>query len=428
MRNTEKGWLSLPLFWLLFMCNCAYPGGATAGVVPHLYDTSLVCQTQANTERQTLFKQGLVEVLERASGIVGIADSAAVKKKIENPSNFVEQYRYEGNTLQVKYSADLVNDLIAQMGHTVWGQRRPNVMVWLAVEQNDKRRIVGAETDLPLQASLKQAATQKGLPLILPLMDIEDASVITLNDVWENAPAILQHAQARYSTETVLVGRLYSDQSDQSEGKPWQADWHLISDRGTHSWTLTGASPEALVAEGVNHATHQLIGVGQQSSASSVPLINSAPFLVSIADIHSGADFNEVEAYLHSIVQVQAVNVSQVLGSLAVFEITPHGENGPQAFERVLSADQHLRPAAPAVNVAQLVDQKIALAYRWAPKPRFVAQEETGDHVSPDFSAGEASEVLEVPDASDASEVSEAPEVPEAPEVDALDENNTDEE
>jgi hypothetical protein len=89
------------------------------------------------------------------------------------------------------------------------------------------------------------------------------------------------------------------------------------------------------------------------------------PFLIGIEGIQSSNDFAEIEKYLKSLDQVVDVNIHQLLGQVAVFEVTPRQANGFHSLEQTIAMDNHLIPALNSVQGVAGVES----VYRWVSKP-----------------------------------------------------------
>jgi hypothetical protein len=357
MVNLKKLWLLAGLLVSLTIVPLAY-----GAVVAHLYDVTLPVQSQSEDEWQSLVQQGLSQVLERTCGNTNVSTQPQVKKALDSAQDYVEQYAYEGNNLTIKYSPDLVNQLLEKTGQSVWGQRRPNVVLWLAIEDNQQRRIVGAETDPTLHTYLTQFAKQKGIPLILPLMDLEDMSAVTVTDVWGQFPSVLSQASERYGAQIILLGRVMHHANS---ANVWEGNWQLLTRVDLPSWNVQAASLEEVLAQGISQSTQYLKTNPAQSNQKAVRATRGKPFLIGIEGIQSSNDFAEIEKYLKGLDQVVDVNIHQLLGQVAVFEVTPRQENGFQALELSIAMDSHL---VPAVNSAHGVSG-VESVYRWVAKP-----------------------------------------------------------
>lgn len=356
MVRIKQLWLFASLV-ILFASSTLF-----AAVVPHLYDVTIPCESQSQDEWQKLAQSGLSQVLERISSETAMTQNAQVKYALEHAADYVEQFSYEGNQLTLKYSPELVNQLVQKMGHVVWGQRRPKVVLWLAIEDNNQRRLVGVETDPTLQTYLNDVAHKSGIPLILPLMDLEDMSAITVTDVWGQFPSVLQQASLRYGAQTILLGRVMHNSS--SSQSAWEGSWQLL-EGDSPTWRVQGKTLEEVLGQGVSGATRFLKANVNPNPPPVEPqrYVSTKPILIAIEGINSSHDFVKVEAYLKSLSPVKDVNIHQLLGAVAIFEITLRNEAARHALEQALSMDQHL---IPALGKHQEVAQ-IESSYRWVP-------------------------------------------------------------
>ena len=206
-----------------------------------VYEVPLTCQTQQEGERHALFQQGFFQVLGRVSTDPQVASQPQVQAALKNIDDYVEQYTYEGHTLLVRYNSAKLTQLLAQSGATRLRAENPAIVLWLALEQNNDRHLVGAESDPQVHETLKTLAQQQGLPLVLPLMDLEDVSLVTVTDVWGQFTEVLTTASQRYNAHTLLVGRA------KREGDQWHSDWTLRHADVPTTWHIEGNSLDALL-------------------------------------------------------------------------------------------------------------------------------------------------------------------------------------
>ncbi|MGE3318705.1 MAG: DUF2066 domain-containing protein [Candidatus Berkiella sp.] len=331
-----------------------------AAITP-LYETTLTCQSQGEAERQALFKQGLIQVLEKISGETGFEKDEKVKQALNHITDYVEQYAYQGNELNVRFSTDLINRLMTQSGHTAaWGQRRPNVVLWLAVEENQQRRLVGSETDPALQAQVEKWAASNGLPLVLPLMDLEDVASVTVTDVWGQFPTTIQQASKRYDAQVILVAKLsHTPESD----KPWSASWQLYTTNESPNWTVSGQTQEEVLQQGIASTSHYLVGRFGQKALQRTPF-SDKPFFVMVDNVQNANDYANVGKQLSSLVPTNTVNIRRIEGDLVTFEIIPRQGSGREAFIQALQLEHRLQRQQPDEHVML---SEADLMVRWNP-------------------------------------------------------------
>jgi uncharacterized protein len=343
---------------IIALLGCFFSGVAQATVVESLYEVTLPCESQADSERQELFKKGMQEVLTRVSIEPEPNRYPAVSAALDRAVDFVERYGYAEGAIHIRYNPDAIRPLIQQTGQMAWGQSRPSVIVWLAIEEQQQRRLIGQETDPALQAKLIEMAKQRGVPIVLPQMDLEDLSAVSTGDLWGTFPTTLQQASLRYGAQAILAGRLQL----LADGR-WQASWQWISDQAPSIWENSGQSLDGLIADGFDRMTTQF----KDHYATKPTPVNQAagsaqkPILIGVANVRSVEDFVKVEAYLEGLDSVSSVNLLQVLGDRAIFEVLPRSHQSTQMLMQAINLDRQLTSLGSQEPNFQEVD----MAYRF---------------------------------------------------------------
>ena len=85
--------------------------------------------------------------------------------------------------LDVSFASSIVEAKMADHGLAIWGSVRPSVLVWIAYEQDGERSIVGTSDSSELVDGLLHLGAQRGVPLYLPVADLQDVSAVDIDDV-----------------------------------------------------------------------------------------------------------------------------------------------------------------------------------------------------------------------------------------------------
>ncbi|PPA01822.1 DUF2066 domain-containing protein, partial [Pseudomonas sp. MWU12-2312b] len=96
----------------------------------------------------------------------------------------------------------------------------------------------------------RRAAQHRGLPLRLPLADLNEQVVATAPNLESSDPAALRAASERYSADAVLAVHA------REEGGQWQAKWHLWLGDQKEAGSVQGAD-QAAVADAVMLAVNE---------------------------------------------------------------------------------------------------------------------------------------------------------------------------
>src|SRR5690606_16164886 len=98
---------------------------------------------------------------------------------------------------------------------------RPMTLLWIAIDTGQGERALlpavgappGASADMEalldgLREELVTVAEERGLPVTLPLLDLEDMAAVGFADVWGGFEQTVLAASDRYGADAVLVGRV----------------------------------------------------------------------------------------------------------------------------------------------------------------------------------------------------------------------------
>lgn len=327
---------------LLWLLPVSVPGAAGQD----LYTTEVAVTDQSAAVREAALQQALGDVLVRVSGRNAVLDSAPARAMLKNPSRLVQQYRYFTSsaaatpqlTLWVRFDGEAIRSSLQQQGLAYWGAERPDTLAWLAVEDGGTRYVVSATDDSAVRRQLEAAASGRGVPLLFPLMDLEDQSRARFSDIWGGFFDNVLAASARYNTSAVLIGRL-----NRSPSGGWAARWYLQVAGTPTAWTDSRSQLDDLAREGIADAADLLAARYAVAPAGG----SSDRLSITVTGIDSLADYARAGNYLASLTSVAAIQVEQVDASGVRYALQLHG--GLQDLTRTISIGTVLEPAADGI-------------------------------------------------------------------------------
>jgi len=333
-----------------------YAGSAAAAVrVADIYDAEVPVTGQDATERARVVHDALLEVLTRLAGARDFEQLPALKQALDQASHYVEQYRYRrldagGSTptpnppavpapprqaLWVRFDADAVERLLRDSGLPVWGQERPQTLVWVAVEDGEDRHLLGADTRDPVRGALEAEAKLRGVPLMFPLLDVEDRGRVRFADVWGGFTDTLQTASARYSPDAMLTVRVLHD------GDGWNARWILDNQGRENTWTTRGGDLNQVLQGGIDGLADMLASrYGVQTGQREV-----ADLVLHVSNVHGAADYARVGHYLESLAAVDQALLTTVTPEQLTYTVSVHG--AASVLERSVALGNVLVPTSP---------------------------------------------------------------------------------
>jgi len=319
---------------------------AGAAVSQQLFESEVIVRSQAPAERAEAMKSALEEVLVRVAGQNSVLETEPARALLQKPSRLVQQYRYftvpdsEPPVLKlwVRFDGDAIRQSLQQQGLAYWGAERPDTLVWLAVEDRGKRYVVSADDESDVHQQIVQVARQRGVPILFPLMDLEDQSQARFSDIWGGFFEHVLTASARYNPQAVLIGRL-----NRSTSGGWSARWYMDVAGKTVSWSDSRQQLAALLQQGMDDTADHL------ASRFAVASISGSANVVSISvdGVYSLAAYARINEYLESLATVIALQVEQVSGSQVQYSLQLNG--GLQDLTRTVSIGTVLEPVAGGV-------------------------------------------------------------------------------
>lgn len=323
-----------------------YASLAGAAASPQLFESEVIVQSQAPALRAAAMKSALEEVLVRVAGEDAVLQTEPAQALLKKPSRLVQQYRYFTVPdsqppilkLWVRFDGNAIQQSLQPQGLAYLGAERPDTLVWLAVQDRGKQYLVAADDETDVHRQMAQQARQRGLPILFPLMDIEDQSQARFTDIQVGIIDYVLKASARYNPQAILIGHL---QRDASGG--WSSHWYLDAAGRPASWSDSHRQLAALLQQGVDDTADQLAsrfaGANNGDSSSAVS--------ISVNGINSLAAYARVNEYLASLSAVTGFQVELINGPEVQYGLRLNG--GLRELTHTVSIGTVLEPVSDKV-------------------------------------------------------------------------------
>ncbi len=326
----------IELFRLMLCALCMGVASSPlfATEVTTLYEVAVPVSGQDRSERNRAIREAFADVLIKVTGDRGTPTQPELKDALNDTLSYVQQYRYHkqkgedagidagkvilpGLELRVSFDSSAVNQLLFESGKPVWGRARPATLIWLAVQDQASRYLVGSNVGQEFQIEISRQAQRRGIPLFFPLLDIEDQAALRFTDVWGNFQDAIQAASLRYQSEAVLVGRLYRRQDG-----GWDARWTLTIDTESMHWSSSAVAVHDVLAAGIDNAADSLaLRYAQKGGANADHVA-----VLAVSAVQSLGDYARVLKYLESIDLVTNLRVKRIEGSNVIFQLSIRGD------------------------------------------------------------------------------------------------------
>jgi uncharacterized protein len=325
--------------------------------VSGLYQATVPVADESVAKRNPAIKQALIQVLVKLTGDRNIRSSSSIASLIERPERFVQQFRYrhidnteepvvQSTELLVQFDETALNEGLRNYGLTIWGQERPSVLVWLAHEDNQVRRLVSFENSPEYLNMLDQGAAARGLSLLFPLLDLEDSSQISVSDVWGGFKEPIANASNRYQADVILTAKVI-----QVLPNLWESNWTAYINDQTMSWTSQGELAEIVLQEGIDEVADRIAAQYANTGSTIAEVIE-----LMVTDIDDVDEYARALSYLESVQSITSVQVKRVTRNNVIFTLINRG--GLAAIDQSIALGKTL----------ELVSNNEQLTYRLLPR------------------------------------------------------------
>jgi len=283
-----------------------------------LYETTVpVASRDSERERNQSFTAALEQMLVRLTGRLDSTANPQVRRAIAAPQAYVEAWVYrsvpasvpgqpEQLVLQVSFFQSAIQRLLNEAGIPIWPESRPDTVLWVIVqdELGGRELATASGSDNAIFARLQQRALERGLPLVLPVLDFEDRIALRAEQLWNFDVEALRTASLRYRSESILALRLFRTLSGEVIGKAQ----HIFRARVREHEVLEGEL-DAFLDAAINLAAEEL-------AANYAVLLSdtdsSSDLLLTVEGVKTLQDYASLLQYLRGLAVVNGVQVRSV--------------------------------------------------------------------------------------------------------------------
>ena len=280
-------------------------GGAEGAVLEWLYRVETPVPSRTTADRHAAAQRALDTMLTRLTGLAEVPRTPAIRAALGAPERYYQRYSFvadAGETrLAVSFTPEALRELIAEARLPIWAADRPVALAWIVVEDTlaepaaalpdvaadappglaiplGVRRpeevadispaaeagpealapaarsdtvaddlhaagaiILASASPHPLATALHQRAGERGIEILLPLMDLEDRERIQPMTLLNGYDYTIREASTRYRPDYIILGRVRRDRA-----AGWLTDWRLWLEDTEQSFAF--ATPDAAIS------------------------------------------------------------------------------------------------------------------------------------------------------------------------------------
>lgn len=328
---------------ILYLACVAVSCSANAIQVFNLYTVEVPAIDKQTSTRADLLSGAFDSVLVKISGSKDILMHDGLDSPRKNASDYVQRYSYKnkivGNEnglsqeqtfLVVNFNESMINSLISSLEKPYLGSNRPLTTVWLDIEGDmlDRNQI---------EEILEELADNYGIPVALPLLDLQDRSNVEDFDIKNFDEHKLTLASQRYGADIILAGAV------RNFAGHWMTSWKIINADGAESWKINGLELDTQIEEVLSRLSEYM--VKNYGNAAHNDFLSSSTN-IKVSGINRVEDYARIYDYLRNLSNVDQVEVYKIESTMVEFKVTADG--GFLSLQKTIALDRVLVPEGSA--------------------------------------------------------------------------------
>ena len=317
-------------FIIILVFTMLVPSGVFAVEVDNLYTGRILVTDKTQKTRIKAHRWAIEQVITKVSGDREILKNKTIRRVVQNrTANYITSFAFEtdeqGRTFLVDvFDQSKIDGLLKSVGAAIWGQRRPNTVIWLAVEEGVQRSIIDKELFPQITEFLYQSSDNRGLPISLPVMDEEDKQAVFSSDVWARFDRAVLQGSKRYNAENVVMARMrYVTSQKEPEYKTgWLLEFELMNEQGKLLTSAENGDQYSVLRDMVNQ-------IGDHFAAEYAihnQISNDNALQLNLTGINDLRDLKQAESYLNSLPPVAQASLLSIVNNRAEFSLSLVGE------------------------------------------------------------------------------------------------------
>lgn len=266
---------------------------------------------------------GFKQVIVKTSGDKNAPSNPVVVKASRQSGQYLSQISYGElsglKSLKMVFNPPQIQSLLRQAELPYWSEQRSNIIVWVVEDSRYSREILWEQSGSSIVNQIKYFSDLRGLPITIPVGDIDDVTGITAPELWGGFVSPISSASLRYPGDAVLVVRI------QQRSKSSQIRWTLY-DEEPNAMFASNREPLSGSATGQTYsAIEQVIDEISNYYASKSAVKTSGELAgtieVQFLNIVSANRFFALEKLLKEKNSVASVHVEKIVGDDITYKI-----------------------------------------------------------------------------------------------------------
>lgn len=321
---------------------------ATAVEIGQLDQATVTVDSRSHHARNQALQQALFNVLLLNSGAKALQDNPQIQSVLKDASSMVVQYDYdqtsEGLQLNVTFDHDKLIRLLRDTNLPVWGKQRPLTLVWLASDSDGERHLVSDESTAAEHQAFIKASKSRGIPLMFPLLDLDDLMAVNVNDVRGQFTNTVAKASRRYAADyfaMVSFDNVGGNNADEQKVHYQAALYAQSADVNPYAPALVSRTGEADSREDAIDAIMLSLSdyFVQQYAATDSGQANAAD--IEFSNVAHMRQLVDIEAFFRQLTAVKHFNIKSIRGNHVIYQLQLFGSRDD--LSNVLRLEQRIQ-------------------------------------------------------------------------------------
>ena len=352
---------SYKVFALLALLLGAFHLPVEAATVEDLFTVELPVADQTTSLRLESFSEAFKRVIVKVSGSDEALRSPAFKRPIEGSARYVKQFRYISRSspedeeveaerlyLRIDFNQQLIESLLRENNFPVWGRERPSSLLVISYDVNENIKLVADDSTPDLVEALDQAASIHAVPVLFPLMDLEDIALVRISDIVSRQYDNIDTMAMRYAPDALLVGQIIG-----RSGEGWQGDWEVRFAEQIFKWKFKASSKQTVIDQVIRHLAKIL---ALEYALEDHRRVDQS-LLLSVSALDGIESLIVVQNYLQSLSVVDSVRVAMINKDVITYRLKLR--NDPEDLQRLIDFGEILEqedfPQVSTQGEAQII-------------------------------------------------------------------------
>lgn len=309
-----------------------------------LYSGEVLVSSQAAADRNRAVPEAFIQVLQKLSGQREIPSSPTLDDALKNSNRYLRSYRYSKVDLTgadgvvtgelrlvAQFMQAEVDDIVRQLGLPRWRQERPEVQLWVVIDDGRNRQLKPLEFAYAWE-SMEQVAAVRGLPVGWPELDEEEVQLVDMRLVWGGFTDYLVERGAPEDGVAIVAAR--------REGPQWVVRWNLANGGQNLSWQSSNFELMFALAEGMNLMADQIA----MNNAIAASEQGDSVMDLTVGGIKNASAYADCLDYLQKLSLVESVDVLGASPGIVNFRL--HLNASEEYLTDALESGSMLLPAS----------------------------------------------------------------------------------